>query len=73
MGYDLFNTNVAKGRIAGLDTPVYFSKNWHSPKITLAVNLTIGNKKLKTSSKKDVDADSRLKQSADEGMTIGEK
>ena len=72
MGYDLFNTNVAKGRIAGLDTPVYFSKNWHSPKITLAVNLTIGNKKLKTSNKKDVDADSRLKQSADEGITIGE-
>ena len=72
MGYDLFNTNVAKGRIAELDTPVYFTKNWHSPKITLTVNLTIGNKKLKTSNKKDVDADSRLKQSADEGITIGE-
>ena len=50
-GYDLFNTNIAKGRIAGLDAPIYFTKNWHSPKITLSASLTLGNKKLKTSNR----------------------
>lgn len=72
-GYDIFNSNVAKGHVDGLDTPVYFTKNWHSPKITLNVSLTLGNSKLKTSNRRNVDADSRLKQSADEGMSIGEK
>lgn len=70
--YDLFNTNVAKGQVEGLDTPVYFTKDWHSPKITLGASLTLGNKKLKTSNRKNVNADSRLQQSADEGISIGE-
>lgn len=71
-GHDLFNTNIARGRVAGMDSPVYFTKNWCRPKITLGVNVALGNKKLKTSNRKNVDADSRLKQSADEGITIGE-
>lgn len=71
--YDLFNTNVAEGHIEGLDIPIYYTKNWHCPKFTLTASLTLGNKKMKTSNRRNVDADSRLKQSADEGMTIGEK
>ena len=69
-GHDIFNTNVARGRIAGLESPIYFTKNWHSPKITLGVSLTLGNKKLKTSNRKNMDINSRLQQSADESISI---
>lgn len=70
-GYDLFNTNIARGEIVGMNTPISFSKNSHSPKLTFGVSYTFGNKELKSSIRKSVNGESRLNQSADESISVG--
>jgi len=69
-GYDIFNTNVAKGKIEGMKNRVWFVKDWHSPKITFGVNLTLGNKDLKTTNYKNKDSELRLNKSANEGINL---
>lgn len=68
--YDLLNSNVAKGEIIGISTPVVFEQNWHSPKITLGITWTVGNKKIKSINRKSNYNDERLNSSANEGMVI---
>lgn len=70
-GYDLFNTNIARGEIVGMNTPITFTKNSHSPKLTFGVSYTFGNKELKSSTRKSVNGESRLNQSVDEGISVG--
>ncbi len=69
-GYDIFNTNVAKGKIEGMNPPVSFVKDWRSPKITFGVSLTLGNKELKTTNYKNRDSELRLNKSANEGINL---
>lgn len=69
-GYDIFNTNVARGEITGMNPPVSFVKDWHSPKITFGVSLTLGNKDLKTTNYKNRDSELRLNKSANEGIDL---
>lgn len=69
-GYDIFNTNVAKGRIEGMKDHVSFVQNWHSPKITFGISCTFGNKDLKTYNRKSVNSESRLNRSANEGINL---
>lgn len=69
-GYDIFNTNVAKGRIEGMKDQVSFVQNWHSPKITFGISCTFGNKDLKTYNRKSVNSESRLNRSANEGINL---
>lgn len=69
-GYDILNTNLAKGEIVGMENPISFVQNWHSPKITFSISCTLGNKSLKTSDRKNINSESRLSQSANEGINL---
>lgn len=69
-GYDILNTNVAKGEIVGMPTPISFTKNWYSPKITLGVSYMWGNTQMKSATQRSVDSESRLSRSANEGINI---
>jgi hypothetical protein len=72
-GYDIFNTNVAKGKIVGMSDPVHFKLNWHSPRITFSVSLNFGNRNLKTSNHTNIDSESRLSKDANEGISINQQ
>lgn len=69
-GYDILNTNVARGEIVGMKNPISFVQNWHSPQITFSISCTLGNKNLKTSNRKNINSESRLNQSANEGLNL---
>lgn len=71
-GYDILNTNIAKGELYGQSQKMFFTKNWYSPKITFGVSLTIGNKSLKTyKNRRNTDNEKRINQNVDEGLSIG--
>ena len=68
--YDLLNSNVARGEIMGLSQPIAFVQNWYSPKVTLSISCTLGNKRLKSSSRQTINSESRLTGSANEGLSF---
>ena len=68
--YDLLNSNVARGEIMGLSQPIAFVQNWYSPKVTFSISCTLGNKRLKSSSRQTINSESRLTDSANEGLSF---
>ena len=54
----------------GLSQPTVFVQDWYSPKVTLSINCTLGNKRLKSSSRQTVNSESRLSDSANEGLSF---
>lgn len=73
-GHDLFNTNIARGELNGQAQKIFFEKNWHCPKITFGISLTIGNKSFKAyKDRKTIDAEKRVNQNVDESISINTK
>lgn len=61
---------MARGEIMGLSQPIAFVQNWYSPKVTLSISCTLGNKRLKSSSRQTINSESRLTDSANEGLSF---
>lgn len=73
-GYDIFNTNIAKGELNGQSQKMHFTKNWHSPKITFGISLTLGNKSLKIyKDRQQINVEKRINQNVDESISLNNK
>lgn len=71
-GYDLFNTNIARGQFNDIPVDARFEMNWHCPKITFGITYNIGNKKMKSYEDRRVEnSDSRLSNDTNEGVKVG--
>ncbi|MBR7067940.1 MAG: outer membrane beta-barrel protein [Bacteroidales bacterium] len=71
-GYDLFNTNIARGKFNDILVDARFELNWHCPKITFAITYNIGKKQMKSYEDRRIEnADSRLSNDTNEGVKVG--
>ncbi|MBQ9470831.1 MAG: outer membrane beta-barrel protein [Bacteroidales bacterium] len=70
--YDLFNTNIARGRFNNLPVDAHFALDWHSPRITFGVTYSLGKTQMKSYQDRRIDnADSRLSNDTNEGVKVG--
>ena len=54
----------------GFSQPIAFVQNWYSPKVTFSISCTLGNQRLKSSNRQTVNSESRLTDSANEGLSF---
>ncbi|MBQ9470973.1 MAG: TonB-dependent receptor [Bacteroidales bacterium] len=70
-GYDLFNTNIARGRFNDIPIDARFELNWHCPKITFGITYSIGKKQMKSYEDRRIEnSDSRWRNDTNEGVKV---
>lgn len=69
---DPWNSNKARGSYEGLAVPLSFVRDWHSPRLSLGISYSLGNRKLRRyQAPQRVDATQRLRTTSDEGVATG--